>query len=83
MEITVTLKLRIIPFIIDATNFQRKSRTPNTNSILKVYQLVLKSESEKFSSQKVKFPGISPKSPKNEAFNVIQLNWTRHEAREW
>ena len=32
-------------------------------SILKVYQLVLKNK-----SQKIKFPGISPKSPQKEAF---------------
>ena len=41
------------------------SRTPKTNSILKVYKLVLKSKSQKFSSQKIKFPGISPKSLQN------------------
>ena len=39
--------------------------------MLKVYQLVLKSKSRKFSSQKIKFPGISPKRPQKEAFIVV------------
>ena len=45
-----------------------KFSTPNTNSILKVYQLVLKSKSDDFISQKIKFPEISPKSPQKVAF---------------
>ena len=45
LEITLTLKLIIRPLIIEATNFQGKSRTPNTNSILTVFQLVLKNKS--------------------------------------
>ena len=43
----------------------RKLRIPKTNSILKVYKLVLKISPENFSSQKIKkFLKISPKSPK-------------------
>ena len=50
LEIALTLKLRIRPLIIEASNFQGNSRTPNTNSILKVHRLVLKISLEKFSS---------------------------------
>ena len=39
--------LRIRPLIIEAMSFQWKPRIPITNSILKVYQLVLEDKSPK------------------------------------
>ena len=48
------------------------SRAPKTNSVLKVYKLVVKISPENFSSQKIKyFLKISPKSPQKVAFRFI------------
>ena len=45
-------------------------------NILKVYQLVLKKEVlRNFSSQKIKIPGISPKSPQKEAFKRFSFSF--------
>ena len=54
----------ITSLIIVAPNSQKKFRTPNTNSILNTYQLVLKISLEKLSSQKIKFSVIRPTVPK-------------------
>ena len=51
----VEIRIRIRPLIIEAPNFQtQKIKNPTTNSILKVYKLVLKISLENFSSQKIK-----------------------------
>ena len=56
----------------DMSTSKTTSRASKTNSVLKVYKLVVKISPENFSSRKIKyFLKISPKSPQKVAFRFI------------
>ena len=61
---TLTLKLRVRPLIIEAPNFQRKSRTPKNQQYIKSLLISSKIIPENFSSQKLSSQELVLKVPK-------------------